>query len=59
MVKSTNIMLFAIVIMLFAVVFHLISTGIDGFTFMIAIIGVVVGLAGLFWDDRRSQRPVR
>jgi hypothetical protein len=52
-------MLFAIVIMLFAIVFHFISTGIDGFTFIIAIVGVAVGLAGLFWDERQTRSTRR
>jgi hypothetical protein len=59
MTKSTNILLFAIVVMLFAIVFHFVSTGIDWLTFIIAIIGVAIGLIGLFWDDRQAQSARR
>ncbi len=55
LVKSTNIMLLAIVIMLFAIVFHLITSGLDDLTLLIAIIGVLVGLRGVFWNEKPTS----
>ena len=53
-VKSTNIMLFAIILMLFALVFHLMSSQLDGLMFLVAVVGVFVGVVGLLWDNRQA-----
>lgn len=54
MVKSTNIMLFAIILMLFALVFHLMSNQLDGLMFLVAVVGVFAGVVGLLWDNRQA-----
>ncbi|HKW21296.1 MAG TPA: hypothetical protein VJO13_07975 [Ktedonobacterales bacterium] len=48
MAESTNRILFAIVIMLFAIVFALISTGWGFVVMVIALVGLGFGLYGLF-----------
>ena len=48
MAESTNRILFAIVIMLFAIVFALISTGLGFLIVLIALVGLGFGLYGLF-----------
>ena len=48
MAESTNCILFAIVIMLFAMVLALISTGLGFLIGIIALVGLGFGLYGLF-----------
>ena len=48
MTESTNCILFAIVIMLFAIVFALASTGSGYFVVIIGLVGLGFGIYGLF-----------
>jgi hypothetical protein len=48
MAESTNCILFAIVIMLFAMVFALVSTGWGFLIMIIALVGLGFGLYGVF-----------
>ncbi len=48
MAESTNCILFAIVIMLFAMVLALISAGLGFLIMVIALVGLGFGLYGLF-----------
>jgi len=52
MPASTNRILFAIVILLFAVVFKLVSSGMDMAVFVIALAGLIVGWWGIMSDRR-------
>ncbi|HZC04045.1 MAG TPA: hypothetical protein VE338_00235 [Ktedonobacterales bacterium] len=47
-----NRLLFAIVILLFAILFKLVSSGIDWMAFIIAVVGLVVG-----WSGVRAEQP--
>lgn len=47
MAESTNRILFAIVILLFALVLKLISNGIDIVVFVIALVGLLIGWWGV------------
>lgn len=52
MQASTNRLLFAIAILLFAVVFKLVSNGMDMFVLIIALVGLGVGWYGILLEPR-------
>ncbi len=49
-----NRLLFAIVILLFAILFTLVSSGIDWMAFIIGVVGLVVGWSGATADQLRA-----
>lgn len=57
MATSTNRLLFALVIMLFALLFKLVLTGKDVVALIIGIMGVAVGWYGLSVEPHQSQLP--
>jgi hypothetical protein len=57
MASSTNRLLFAVVIMLFALLFKLVSTGLDVVVLAIGLVGVGVGWYGISIEPRAPQPP--
>jgi uncharacterized membrane protein YjjP (DUF1212 family) len=56
MAASTNRVLFSIAILLFALIFKLISSGLDIIVLAIAFAGLVVGWWGVTLPERRTER---
>ncbi len=54
MAACTNRILFAIIILLFAVVFKLVSNGMDIVAFIMALVGLGVGWYGISAEPRRE-----
>lgn len=54
MTTCTNRILFAIIILLFAVVFKLVSSGMDIVVLIIALVGLGVGWYGISAEPRRE-----
>jgi hypothetical protein len=57
MASSTNRLLFAVVILLFALVFKLVSTGMDVVVLVIGLVGVGVGWYGISIEPQTTQPP--
>ena len=57
MASSTNRLLFAVVVMLFALLFKLISTGMDVVVLFIGLVGVGVGWYGINIEPQPPQPP--
>ena len=57
MASSTNRLLFAVVIILFALLFKLVSTGMDVVVLVIGLVGVGVGWYGISIEPPTPQPP--